>query len=68
LSLKHSLLSTELVGDALRRAMENRRPNGKRLLHHSDRCCWMLDSYGSAEYFDLTGNLRGEVSSGRREP
>jgi putative transposase len=32
-------LATELVSDALRRAVENRRPDGKRLLHHSDRGC-----------------------------
>jgi len=32
-------LATELVSDALRRAIENRRPNGKKLLHHSDRGC-----------------------------
>jgi len=32
-----SSLATELVSDALRRAIESRRPDGKRLLHHSDR-------------------------------
>lgn len=32
-------LATELVGDALRCAVERRRPDGKRLLHHSDRGC-----------------------------
>jgi putative transposase len=32
-------LATDLVRDALRRAIENRRPDGKRLLHHSDRGC-----------------------------
>jgi putative transposase len=30
-------LATELVSDALRNAIERRRPDGKRLLHHSDR-------------------------------
>ena len=32
-------LATELVSEALRNAIENRRPDGKRLLHHSDRGC-----------------------------
>jgi len=32
-------LATELVSDALRKAIENRRPDGKKLLHHSDRGC-----------------------------
>jgi putative transposase len=32
-------LATDLVRDALRRAIESRRPDGKRLLHHSDRGC-----------------------------
>jgi len=32
-------LATELVSDALRRAIESRRPEGERLLHHSDRGC-----------------------------
>jgi len=32
-------LATELVSEALRRAIESRRPDGKRLLHHSDRGC-----------------------------
>jgi len=30
-------LAAELVSDALRQAIENRRPDGKQLLHHSDR-------------------------------
>ncbi len=30
-------LAVELVGAALRQAIERRRPEGKRLLHHSDR-------------------------------
>ena len=39
-------LATELVSDALRQAIENRRPDGKRLLHHSDRGCqYTSDAY-----------------------
>jgi putative transposase len=39
-------LATELVSAALRHAIENRRPNGKRLLHHSDRGCqYTSDAY-----------------------
>ena len=39
-------LATELVSEALRRAVENRRPDGKRLLHHSDRGCqYTSDAY-----------------------
>ncbi len=34
-----SWLVTELVSDALRAAIESRRPDGKRLLHPSDRGC-----------------------------
>jgi putative transposase len=32
-------LATELASQALRQAIESRRPEGKRLLHHSDRGC-----------------------------
>jgi putative transposase len=32
-------LATELVSDALRSAIERRRPDGTQLLHHSDRGC-----------------------------
>jgi len=32
-------LATELAGTALRQAIERRRPEGRRLLHHSDRGC-----------------------------
>ena len=32
-------LVTQLVSDALRRAIQSRRPDGKSLLHHSDRGC-----------------------------
>ena len=39
-------LATGLVSDALRRAIENRRPDGKALLHHSDRGCqYTSDTY-----------------------
>jgi putative transposase len=39
-------LATELVSDALRCAVERRRPDGKRLLHHSDRGCqYTSDAY-----------------------
>jgi putative transposase len=39
-------LATELVSDALRCAIERRRPDGKRLLHHSDRGCqYTSDAY-----------------------
>ncbi len=39
-------LATELVCEALRRAVESRRPNGRQLLHHSDRGCqYTSDAY-----------------------
>ena len=39
-------LATSLVSDALRKAIEKRRPDGKRLLHHSDRGCqYTSDTY-----------------------
>ena len=39
-------LATELVADALRQAIESRRPDGKQLLHHSDRGCqYTSDAY-----------------------
>lgn len=39
-------LATELVSEALRRAIESRRPDGKRLLHHADRGCqYTSDAY-----------------------
>ena len=39
-------LATELVADALRQAVESRRPDGKQLLHHSDRGCqYTADRY-----------------------
>ena len=41
-----SSLATELVCDALRRAIESRRPNGRQLIHHSDRGCqYTSDAY-----------------------
>lgn len=42
-------LATELISEALRMAIEKRRPLGKQLLHHSDRGC----QYTSAAYQDL---------------
>ncbi len=39
-------LATELVSQALRQAIEARRPDGKQLLHHSDRGCqYTSDAY-----------------------
>lgn len=39
-------LATELVSNALRRAIENRHPDGSQLLHHSDRGCqYTSDAY-----------------------
>lgn len=39
-------LATDLVSDALRQAIENRRPDGSQLLHHSDRGCqYTSDAY-----------------------
>ena len=39
-------LATGLVNDALRQAIESRRPEGKALLHHSDRGCqYTSDTY-----------------------
>ncbi len=39
-------LATDLVSDALRSAIESRRPDGKQLLHHSDRGCqYTSDAY-----------------------
>lgn len=44
-SLGYSL-ATELVSNALRAAIESRRPDGKQLLHHSDRGCqYTSDAY-----------------------
>jgi putative transposase len=39
-------LATGLVSDALRSAIERRRPDGRQLLHHSDRGCqYTSDAY-----------------------
>jgi putative transposase len=39
-------LATELVSEALRRAIESRRPQGHQLMHHSDRGCqYTSDAY-----------------------
>jgi putative transposase len=39
-------LATEFVCEALRRAIESRRPQGRQLLHHSDRGCqYTSDAY-----------------------
>ncbi len=39
-------LATNLVSDALRQAIESRRPDGSQLLHHSDRGCqYTSDAY-----------------------
>lgn len=39
-------LATELVAQALRQAIESRRPQGHQLLHHSDRGCqYTSDAY-----------------------
>jgi putative transposase len=47
-ALSHSL-ATELVSEALRRAVEARRPEGGSLLHHSDRGCqYTSDAYQHA--------------------
>jgi putative transposase len=60
-SLGHSL-ATELVSDALRAAIENRRPDGGRLLHHSDRGC----QYTSDLYQKTLRTLGIECSMSRR--
>ena len=54
-------LATELVSDALRQAIENRRPEGKKLLHHSDRGC----QYTSDDYQQTLRTLGIECSMSR---
>ena len=54
-------LATELVAEALRRAIESRRPDGKRLLHHSDRGC----QYTSDPYQRILKALGIECSMSR---
>jgi len=53
--------TTSLVADALRHAIESRRPVGKRLLHHSDRGC----QYTSGDYQRLLNDLGVECSMSR---
>jgi putative transposase len=55
-------LATPLVADALRRAIEARRPVGSELLHHSDRGC----QYTSDAYQQTLRTLGIECSMSRR--
>lgn len=54
-------LATPLVAEALRRAIESRRPAGKSLLHHSDRGC----QYTSDAYQQTLRTLGIECSMSR---
>ena len=54
-------LATELVSEALRQAIESRRPVGKNLLHHSDRGC----QYTSDAYQQTLRTLGIECSMSR---
>ena len=54
-------LATELVSAALRAAIESRRPNGKELLHHSDRG----SQYTSEAYQQILRTLGIECSMSR---
>ena len=54
-------LTTELVSEALRRAIESRRPVGQELLHHSDRGC----QYTSGAYQQILKALGIECSMSR---
>lgn len=54
-------LATELVSDALRKAIIERRPDGKELLHHSDRGC----QYTSNAYQKTLRTLGIECSMSR---
>jgi putative transposase len=54
-------LATSLVSAALRNAIENRRPDGKQLLHHSDRGC----QYTSDAYQQTLKTLGIECSMSR---
>jgi len=54
-------LATELVCEALRRAIEARRPQGGQLLHHSDRGC----QYTSDAYQQILRTLGIECSMSR---
>ena len=55
-------LATELVSEALRQAMETRRPDGRQLLHHSDRGC----QYTSDAYRQTLRTLGIECSMSHR--
>jgi putative transposase len=59
-ALSHSL-ATDLVAAALRQAMESRRPEGAKLLHHSDRGC----QYTSAAYQHTLKTLGIQCSMSR---
>ena len=59
-AMSHSL-ATELVSEALRRAVEARRPAGKDLLHHSDRGC----QYTSHDYQQTLQTLGIQCSMSR---
>ncbi len=54
-------LAAELVGEALRAAIVSRRPDGQRLLHHSDRGC----QYTSDAYQQTLRTLGIECSMSR---
>ncbi len=54
-------LATELVAKALRNAIESRRPEGHRLLHHSDRGC----QYTSQDYQQTLAALGIQCSMSR---
>ena len=54
-------LATELVAEALRQAIESRRPTGQELLHHSDRGC----QYTSSAYQQTLKTLGIECSMSR---
>ena len=54
-------LATTLVAEALRRAVESRRPVGRELLHHSDRGC----QYTSGAYQQTLRRLGIECSMSR---
>ncbi|QDU55939.1 IS3 family transposase [Aeoliella mucimassa] len=60
-SMSHSL-ATPLVSDALRQAIESRRPQRGELLHHSDRGC----QYTSESYQRTLQTLGIECSMSRR--
>lgn len=57
-----SSLATDLVSNALRSAIEKRRPDGRQLLHHSDRGC----QYTSDAYQKTLRALGIECSMSRR--